>query len=232
MVAAPDISPLVGKGLYTLADAAWLTGLPVGRVRRWLDGGSYVRDGRRHVRRPLLASDFGRIDGQLTLSFLNLVELLAVRECLNVPLALPEIRRAYDEAARLFQVSHPFAHEDVHLATDGKALFVRRPDGSVTRLRDGQLAFRDIVGRYLRDLEYSKKMAARWWPLGRAAGVVVDPARRFGAPIAARSGLAVRFLADVAQQLGSHERVADLYEVPVEDVRAAVDFVERFSRAA
>lgn len=67
----------------------------------------------------------------------------------------------------------------------------------------------------------------RWWPLGRERDVVIDPSRAFGAPIVAKSRIPTEILERAARVEGSIEAAAEMYEVDVASVAAAVEFEQR-----
>lgn len=116
--------------------------------------------------------------------------------------------------------------------TDGKTIFldITRDvrEGELIDLKRRQGVFRAVVEPSLRDLEFDADAVARWFPLGMSRrSIVIDPARAFGRPVAAESGVPTEVLANAGAVEGSPEAVARLYEVPAAAVRDAV----RFERA-
>jgi uncharacterized protein (DUF433 family) len=70
---------MLGKGIYTPAEAASLLKAPADEVRRWAFGYSRVRDGER-VRYPaLIRTELPEIEGQRALTFIELVELMYIK---------------------------------------------------------------------------------------------------------------------------------------------------------
>jgi hypothetical protein len=61
---------ILGKGVYDLTEAAKLTGLRRARVKEWFQG----RNARLGAG-PVFRSDYDAINGDLAISFLDLVEL-------------------------------------------------------------------------------------------------------------------------------------------------------------
>jgi uncharacterized protein (DUF433 family) len=97
-------------------------------------------------------------------------------------------------------------------------------------LRRRQGVFRTLVEPSLRDLEFDADVVARWHPLGTTRrSVVIDPARSFGRPLAAESGVPTQVLADAVRAEGSVERVARLYELAPAAVRDAVVFEQKLA---
>ena len=67
----------IGHGVYSVAEAAWLTGVPASTIRRWTRGYSYTRNGFRYELPPVFASTEAE-DGPI-LRFVDLIEVRALR---------------------------------------------------------------------------------------------------------------------------------------------------------
>jgi uncharacterized protein (DUF433 family) len=91
--------PLLGSGIYSIAEAARYARLSKGTVRRWFRGPG-----------ALFRMDHDGIDG-FCLSFRNLVELVVAGQLRAVGVPLDKIRRARDDLARDRGDAHPFALE-------------------------------------------------------------------------------------------------------------------------
>ena len=113
--------------------------------------------------------------------------------------------------------------------TDGRSIFlqVAEEDGE-TRLVDlfkKQFAFREIIGRSLKDLDYdSFGLPAMWWPMGRGRSIVLDPARSFGQPIEAEMSVPVSTLAAAVWAEGSRDAAAKAWDVPIRAIDRALSF--------
>src|SRR5262245_48101612 len=75
MVDTPGGADLLTVGVYTLPDAARLTGVPPASIRRWTQGYSFTREGQLRWSPPLVQPQLDRIEGIPALSFLDLQEL-------------------------------------------------------------------------------------------------------------------------------------------------------------
>ena len=67
----------IGHGVYSVAEAARLTGVPASTIRRWTRGYSYTRNGFRHELPPVFASTEAE-EGPI-LRFVDLIEVRALR---------------------------------------------------------------------------------------------------------------------------------------------------------
>lgn len=235
VAAKADGPELIGIGLYTAPEAGKLTGVPVARIRRWLLGHAYHRDGERHWSNPLWQPQVPRLGKEVELGFRDLLELRFVDAFTKAGLSLRAIRKALDVAREVTGTDHPFA--TARFRTDGRSIFLRvagelaeEAEPVLIDLLKQQYALNRIVEPSLKDLDFDDGgVASRWWPAGRAKPIVLDPAHAFGRPIIADVGVTTRALADAAVAEGTVERVARMYEVSVAAVRDAIAFERRLA---
>ena len=117
---------IVGSGMdildvpmYVPADAARMIGVQPQRVRRWL------RESKAAHARPVVRRA-GSAETPYA-SFLDLMDLLFVKQFLDEGVSLPRLRRALDEARTILGSDH-FAYE--HFWTNGKGIYLKVRDRS------------------------------------------------------------------------------------------------------
>lgn len=222
-------NPLLGVGIYSVAQASRLTAVSAGRIRRWLQGYRFVSGGAAHESPPVWQPQLPVIDGSLALSFRDLIEIRFVDAFLRHGVTWKTLRRAAEKARLLSGSPHPFSTRQFR--TDGRAIFarIRNETGEAALLdvaRD-QRVFASIIRPYLKHVDFAKEDPIRWWPLGRSKHVVLDPTRSFGQPITADSGVPTVVLAEAYRANGSIGDVARWYEVSAASVRHAIEFEKR-----
>lgn len=225
----------LNTGIYTPGEAAALLREDTRTVRRWAFGYPRTRGGTRVLHPPLIRTEIPTLEGERAITFVELVELLYVRAFKKLGMSLAAIREAARVAAQLFASEHPFALRQVYVDPDS-VLYgaVTEADGSeaLIQLRGhGQLAFPQVVKPYLDQLEFGvDDVASRWWPMGKAGGVLVDPRLSFGAPIVAEAGIRAETLTaawDAEQPAYGRraaQRVAWMYEIEPQHVHTALGF--------
>jgi hypothetical protein len=234
---AVDVKELVGKGLYSPAEAARLMQTPARKVRRWLYG---VRDRSRGIQRrldPLTEAVFSLATGEY-LTFEGFIELLAIRAFRNAGVSMSTVRRAHEKAKIRYATSHPFAARPFF--TDGKTIFAELAEAlsedridKLEELSRSQLAFERIIGPSLLNIDFSENRASRYWPKGHGADVVIDCKRQFGKPIDPISGVPTSVLAHAyIAQSDDAAAVARWYDVTEKAVRDAVSFELEIAKAA
>jgi uncharacterized protein (DUF433 family)/DNA-binding transcriptional MerR regulator len=211
---------VLGLGVYSVAEAARLTGISAGRIRRWLRG----------QRRDAAVEP-------LVLSFRDLLEVRFVDAFRKHGVSWKAIRVAAERAEEIVQDAHPFSTK--RFKTDGSSIFAdivqKTGEESLLDLVKSQYELKSVVDPFLFEgLEFSDPgiEPVRWWPLGRNHRVVIDPERSFGQPIVVPESVPTAVLARAVQAEGSVEAVARWYLVDAQAVEDAVEFESRLATAA
>lgn len=219
---------LVGIGLYSVPEASRLTRVSQPRIRHWVSGYRYRRDGVVHHIAPVWKRQIDVVDHTLCLGFLDLMEVRFVEAFREQEISWPVIRLAAARARELLKTNHPFSM--YRFRSDGRDIFAElveeTGEKTLLSLVRNQYAFEKVVSPSLyKSLEFSDEGAAlRWYPLWPKQRVVVDPDRAFGRPIVSEPGVPTDILADAVRVEGDVQTVAKWFEVSREDVRAAVQF--------
>lgn len=222
---------MLGTGIYTPGEAAMLLRERPRTVRRWAFG---------HL--PLIKTELPRIEGEVALTFVELVELLYIRAFERAGLTWPAIRVAARAASRLFGTDHPFALRQFYVDPRSVYAGIEEQDGSESLVRlvgHGQHELAALVKPYLEQLDFDgNDIASRWWPMGKMGGIVIAPNHAFGAPVVDGAGIRAKVLSDACRaERAVHgdralERVAWIYEVAPEHVQAALNFETWLQKAA
>jgi uncharacterized protein (DUF433 family)/DNA-binding transcriptional MerR regulator len=224
---------LVGIGLYTVSEAERLVDVRSQTIRRWLRGYRTRSQTTGREMPPVWRAEVLPINNVLGLSFLDLMELRFVRAFRRHGVSLTIIRKTAERAEELFQRDHPFTR--ARFRTDGRDIFaeiVEKEGGrKLLDLSRNQYAFHQMLDSSLyASLEISLgDDVLRWYPLFPKKSVIVDPQWAFGRPITAKGGVPTEVLAKAVEVEGSVNRVARWYEVPVQAVRAAVEFEDKLA---
>jgi uncharacterized protein (DUF433 family) len=224
---------LIGIGLYTVAEASRLTGISEVRLRGWLRGYAYRSGEVRTTPVPVWRRQVPHIDGTLGLGFLDLMEARFVDAFRAASIPWRVIRLCAERAREVTGRDHPFSSR--RFRTDGRTIFTDVVDhAGEQQLLDfakNQLAFARVIGPSLyAGLEFSAgDMPARWWPMGEKREIVIDPKRSFGQPIVSDGGVPTTVLVDAVEAEGSIAKVASLFALLQQSVRAALRYEKRLA---
>ena len=219
---------------YPAAEAGRLVDLHPRRVRRWQAGYSYRHGKGVRQQRPVLGITAN--SNATHLSFLQLIELLFIKQFVDHGISLQQIRMALDEAREILGTIHVAHHV---FFTDGTDVFLRlrdKGDAILHLLSGGQWAIAPIIEELAKQIDFSdppNQYARRWYPPGYARRVVVDPAVRFGSPSLAGRGISTDNIYDlfVAEQ-GDRRAVKEWWGISAAEVDAAVRFERALSERA
>lgn len=213
----------IGHGVYSVAEAARLTGVPASTLRRWTRGYSYTRNGFRYELPPVFASTEG--GESPILRFVDLIEVRALRGFRKKGVPWPTLRIAAYKAAQITGHSHPFSQRSFR--TDGRRILQQVEEEALHDIVTNEQYFEHFVRTFLPDheLDFSATGApVRWHPMGRESTVIIEPARSFGAPICSPSGVRTRLLNRTYLAEQDMDRVAWWYDATTREVCDAIAY--------
>lgn len=215
------LEPRIGSGLYTVKEAALFARVPARRLNRWLFGES--------DKKAVLTPQFGR--GEKLVSFLDLVQALAIREIqLQHHVDLKRFRQAVDWARKSLRIDYPFARRHFTYLY-GKELVIEFRKGQYVEVSGkhvGQGLLKEIVQSYLLDLSFDSTGLAREFTIYTSRDqvpVVMDPERNFGAPLLP-SGYSALAIAEAVVAEGGIPQAAAAYGILREEADAAYKFMD------
>lgn len=210
-----------GLPAYTVANASRYLDVPAATLRTWVRGRTYPRQDGIGSFEPLIVPadpDGGR------LSFHNLVEahvLRALRTKHGVPLR--HVRPALAYAERDMKIERLLLSREMQTA--GGQIFLERLGQLINLSRSGQLAVKELLAAHLERVQRDDRgIPIRLTPIRAPDTVVIDPAVSFGRPVIAGAGIRTSVL---VQRIDAGETVAEVardYDLPEEQVKAAVLF--------
>ena len=228
-VQAPNPN-FLNTGLYTVPEAARLTRVSTGKIRRWIKGYDFRSGASVRHSDAVWQGEIKPLDNKVSLSFRDLLELRFVDAFIRAGVSWRTMRRAHTKAQNELQSTHPFCSNRIF--TDGRSILLRQgeedSDQTLIDLSTDQSEFSRIVEPFRKELEFSGNDII-WWPLGKERQIVLDPKRNFGQPSAARSGVPTSVLARSVKTNRSVETVSHWFEVSEGEVRDAVEFETRLA---
>lgn len=218
-----DISPQLGKGIYSIPDAATILDLPKNKVRRWI--------------KKYWEMEFVKENGEYTwgegreraFNFYTLIELITVHTLREYGVTFPVIKEAHDRLSTLLETPYPFANSE--LLSDGDRIFYEHDTSLLQLDKKQQFSFTRLVAPYCKKIDFHDKtlMAERFWPLGKNHDIVVDPHHHFGQPVLVGTNITVYTIINLLRAGESPEFIAELYELDLKQVEDARRYMKRLA---
>jgi uncharacterized protein (DUF433 family) len=212
---------ILGHGVYSLPEAARLTGLKPQRAREWFHGRPT-----KHSSKPVFLGDYQSVGGDHAISFHDLIELFVAGQLRDRGVSLQSLRKVHKQLQADLTTRHPFCRREI-LTKDGQVFTVGLNEPGrreMIEVLTCQRAFLDVLLPFLQKIDYddATEMAKRWCI---ANLVVIDPTICLGKPIIDGIGITTAVLAASYEANDQDaELVADWYKVHSTHVIAAVDF--------
>jgi uncharacterized protein (DUF433 family) len=216
--------PELGGGVYTIPDVSRILRLPQHRVRLWL--AEYWNGVFAKYRKK--CSWGTRRDKAV--GFHALIEFYIFYQLREHGVSAFRVVKAHESIAKTLKTSFPFASS--RIMTDGRVVLFS-PKGEVSLISADetlQLNLKEVIERYLLKIDFSEDdLAERFYPNGKNSSIVVDPHHQFGQPTVKGTNISVQALYSYHKGGESASLLSNLFELPEEQVREAIEF---FSRAA
>src|SRR5215471_15176528 len=119
-------SNLVNAGIYNVSEAARLTRVSVGKIRRWLRGYDFKSGESVRHSDAVWQGELHPIEDKLALSFRDLLELRFVDAFIRAGVSWRTMRRAHSKAQTKLKTTHPFCSNRIF--TDGRSILLRQAE--------------------------------------------------------------------------------------------------------
>lgn len=216
------------RPVYGVGQASALLGLRQDKVRGWLNG--YERSG---VTYPPVIRESPSDSEAVTWG--EFVELGYLREYRRARVSLQHIRPVIERLRQELGLQYPLAHARPFIYDRQLVLRIQEEtalDSSLAIvIRSGQefILAREVEA-YLQKVEFADDVVARLRPAGKTSPVVIDPEFAFGRP--SIRGVATERIAELYRGGDSPDFLAEVYELPLEHIRAAIAYETQLAATA
>ncbi len=217
---------------YSFREVALSVGVPTSTLRAWCVGQSNFR--------PLLVlPDVYR--STRALSFFNLIEANVIAELRRVhEVPMPRVRAAFQFLYENVKVEHPLV-ETVLSVTPNHQVYIEHESRRIDISAGGQWPLDQVIVNLLTRVHRGKRGIVTFFPRvsqapsrrippAEYAPIVVDPEICFGRPVLAGTAIPTDVIADRYLGGDSIRKMAEDYNLPEEQIAAALRF-ERVSKA-
>jgi len=214
--------PGLGDGIYTAADAARILRIPFKKSKDWFQ--YYVKH---RLFDTVGYRYYYDISDVVAVDFLSLITMAVFFGLKSRPgVTGKQIIKVHQNMAKQFDTPYPFAREDIY--TIGNKIFF----GSEKFLIRGdtlQPTLPNIFLGFAEKIEFDdKKLANKYYPLGKDRSIVVAPENQMGIPIIDGTNILADTIYDYVLGGDKRDFIAKLFGITVRDVEDVIEF----SRAA
>ena len=226
--AGSELLKALNTPIYPVYQTNRLVGISRWTVTRYLRGYEYkyLVGGTSHEghQPPVVNPD----EGSVYASFLDLVDLLYVKEFLSRGFSLYFLRQALAEARERLGTPH-FARSVFYTSGDQIVLKLPKDGNLIALMTGGQLTIQEITERLSTRLDFENAteygLAQRWYPNGKKGHIVIDPRVSFGQPTLIGYSTSTNNIYDL--YLGENKKVEPVsgwFNIPAHQIRTAVQF--------
>ena len=212
---------------YSVREAARISGVSTRTLRRWFVG----ENGSSHAGGPVFHSKRPDSETPLSLSFVELIEVVIAAEFRSRRIKIERIRSGRDFMQRAWGIEYPFAYVELDSAGGEILHHFDEQDPEAPALAvstDGmQWTLPGLVRKRAQEFVHLEDdgFAVRWYPLGRNVPIMVDPRFAAGRPAVADRGVTVDIIRRRSQNAGQSIReIAHDLSVTERAVEAALSF--------
>jgi uncharacterized protein (DUF433 family) len=223
-----DLLNTLNFPIYPIYQTSRLVGIPKWTVKRYLRGYEYkylVSGASREGHQPPVINP---TEGSSHASFLDLIDLLYVKEFLERGFTLHFLRQALTEARERLGTPH-FARSVFFTSGDQIVLKLPKDGNLIALMTGGQLTIQEITEKLNSILDFENVteygLAQRWYPNGKNGRIVIDPRVSFGQPTLIGYGTSTNNIYDL--YLGENKKVKPVsgwFNIPAPQIRTAVQF--------
>lgn len=211
----------INRPLYSFAESDRLANVTENTSRRWLKGYSFWYSPTERRFMPPVTPSGGPKTG---VSFVDLMEVAAIGKLIGMGFSLKRIRKINSVARVYLRTERPLVTETFRVT--GHDIFVREDFGVLVNVgRDaGMRAWEEVLDPFLDTVEYEDEVVRRWWPLGKEAGVLIDPDYGFGLPVIEGTGVRTEIIAERAEAGDSTDEITYDFDVTPKQIQAALRY--------
>lgn len=224
------VTSLLDHPVYGLVQVDRLLALPPGTARRWIDG--YSRGGKNYP--PVVRPESS---GEEIVTWGEFVETRLLAEYRSSGASILRMRPAVERLRERLGTRYPLAYARPFVAVAGRELVMEVQDEvglerelRLVVIRNDQIVLSDPALKFHRSAEYraadgvsdDELVVSLLRPVTAVPDVVIDPLRQFGEPVV--RSVRTEIIAEQVRAGEANETIADLYDLTLKQVEAAVRY--------
>jgi uncharacterized protein (DUF433 family) len=208
----------IGEGIYTAPDVSRIFKIPYSKAKYWFK--YYVRN---RLFDTIGYRYFFPIKDTVAINFLSLIEMYVFYKFKEKKIKTSSIIKAHTKMAKYLHTPYPFASEEFYIY--GEKIFFGQFDSLKEALDIEQSLISEYIAPFVEKIKFDdKRLATKFYPLGRNRSVVINPENQFGQPTIDGTNILTATLYEYYLGKDSIETIAKLFDLSLENVKDAIEF--------
>ena len=208
----------IGEGIYTAPDVSRIFKIPYPKAKYWFK--YYVKN---RLFDTIGYRYFFPIKDTVAINFLSLIEMYVFYKFKEKNIKTHNIIRAHTEMSNYLNTPYPFASEDFYIY--GEKIFFGQFDALKEALDVEQSIIYEFITPFVEKIKFDdKRLATKFYPLGRNRSVVINPENQFGQPTIDGTNILTATLYEYYLGNDSIKTIAELFDLSIENVEDAIEF--------
>lgn len=208
----------IGEGIYTAPDVSRIFKIPYSKAKYWFK--YYVRN---RLFDTIGFRYYFPIKDTIAVNFLSLIEMYMFFKLKERNIKSSNIIKMHTQMSKYLKTPYPFASQDFYIS--GKTIYFGQIDSLVEASDTYQAFIPNFINQFIEKITFDdKRLARKFYPLGKDKSVVLNPENQCGQPTIDGTNILTATLFEYYKGKESIETIAKLFDLSVENVRDAIEF--------
>jgi len=208
----------ISEGIYTAADISRIFKIPYPKVKYWFR--YYIRNKLFHT---IGYRYYFPIKDTIAVNFLSLIEMYVFYKLKERDIKTSNIIKMHTRMSKYLNTPYPFALQDFYIS--GKTIYFGQIDSLIEASDTYQAFIPSFINQFIEKITFDdKRLARKFYPLGKNKSVVLNPENQCGQPIIDGTNILTATLFEYYRGNESIETIAKLFELSEENVKDAIEF--------
>lgn len=220
------LEPKLGEGIYLTIDVSRILKLPYSKVK--------------HAMRHFWHGYTFGSKGNRAINFFALIEFYTFYKLKDIGYTSAQIKKLHTKLAHDLNTAYPFASVRMHTPKNNdenrepglrklkRQIWYEYMGNLMRGDRSNQPTIESFVKPFLRQIEFGEdQIAKRFYPMGRAKNVVVDPLHQFGQPVIGGTNLQTKAIYNLYDAGEKKNNISKIYDISDAEVNDAIRYHKR-----
>ncbi len=212
--------PGLGMGIYTASDASKILREPFTKTKYWFQ--YYIKH--RLFDKSVGFRYYFEISDIVAIDFLSLITMSAFFEFKKRGISAQQTIRVHENMSKELHTHYPFAQQDLYTA--GKSILYKQI-GLLIEGDTSQTIFPGFLDDIAKKISFNdKRLAHKFYPLGKDKTIVVNPENQFGLPVIEGTNILTDTIYDMILGGEREAIICKSYGITLNNINDVVEFSE------